>query len=580
MKKLKIFLLLSLLLCFGFVLSPEVHAQGDGPKVFEVDDILPATTQLRISFPSLVLNEFDAFDTNVVYSNFPIIEKREGMFFDFYINNVLIAQGDWQTTNFTYQGSYGTDKYIDIDTSNWDLTKRTITSIGPGSYITGSRPFPFYWEDLAPTPSGYTITFETNGGSTIPDIEEVTELPISLPIPTKENHTFLGWYYNSAFTQIANAGDIIESNVTLYAKWELNAYKAFEIGDVLPAGYIKISWDFTGKPIPEDPEDFVVSSSGDLFIEIFYGYSNIQIDINYEEFYADTSGYTIISLTEPCEITDVGGTSDYNIYIGDALVWEVVSPEYLGDYDDLYDGELLDIEENYILPQSKVGIKLLYNNTGGPKSGTITYTFGTYGQIILTAQEDNSSTQVTSAEITYNFTNPNWNIYMIDDSLANQSFGSTRGILFAGVLLDFTWATEEERTITDINVEGDLELDIIFTRILTEEELAYQEGYSNGYTTAREIFGWKDGDDWYNGIDAWNLGEKYARELYGYYDPTTGEWLSVSDYVARYGTGNGTGPLGPSDFYNNFDKYFIPAMIIVFGGAIVLTILKVFKGRE
>ena len=34
-----------------------------------------------------------------------------------------------------------------------------------------------YWEDLVPAPSGYTITFEENGGTTISDIEEATELP-------------------------------------------------------------------------------------------------------------------------------------------------------------------------------------------------------------------------------------------------------------------------------------------------------------------------------------------------------------------------------------------------------------------
>ena len=78
----------------------------------------------------------------------------------------------------------------------------------------------------------------------------------------------------------------------------------------------------------------------------------------------------------------------------------------------------------------------------------------------------------------------------------------------------------------------------------------YQEGYEDGYTS--------------------------AREYYGYYDSTTDEWLSVEEYLELYGTDKP----GPTDFYNNFDKYFIPAMIIVFGGAIVLTILKVFKGRE
>ena len=102
----------------------------------------------------------------------------------------------------------------------------------------------------------------------------------------------------------------------------------------------------------------------------------------------------------------------------------------------------------------------------------------------------------------------------------------------------------------------------ILWEVVTEEEFIYYEAYREGY------------------IDGYFIGYQHARERYGYYDSITDEWLTVDEYVARYGTGNGNGSPGASDFYNNFDKYFIPAMIIVFGGAIVLTILKVFKGRE
>lgn len=374
-----------------------------------------------------------------------------------------------------------------------------------------------------------------------------------------------------------------------------NGPKAFEEGDTLPAGYIKISWDFTGKPTLGSTEVFTVKSGDDVFndliIRIYFNWSSYkEIEIfnrgSVNNFNGDTPSYTIITLTEPVTITNVAGNfNDYNVYVGDALLWEVMPPEYSNGYDNLYDGERLEIEEGYILPASIIGINLVFNNTGGQKSGTVVFTFSEpnyeFGQIIFIAQEDNASAASAEIVVQANPAPRGWEIYVIDDSLAYQTFGSTRGFLSVGILLDFTYASIEERTITDITiVEGDLDIDIIFTRILTAEEIAYQEGYSNGYITAREIFGWKDGDNWYNGVDAWNLGEKYARELYGYYDSTTDEWLTVSEYVARYGTGNGTPPMGPNDFYNNFDKYFIPAMIIVFGGAIVLTILKVFKGRE
>lgn len=390
---------------------------------------------------------------------------------------------------------------------------------------------------------------------------------------------------------------------------ESNSPKSFEVGDVLPAGYVKISWDFTNILLPElgDGNSFMIMGIGNdsgIDIEItqyespYYGYyreMRIEYGTGYgdnieEEFILDTPSYTILSLVEPVTIEYIDDEDeDYYIFIHDGLKWEVVPPEYLIDYDDLYDGEILEIEEGTILPASIIGINLVFNNTGGSKSGTVVFTFSEpdyeYGQIILTAQEDDLGRRVTTAKIIYQ-QNPSprgWDIYTIDDTLADQSFGSTRGTLFAGILLDFSWLLPEARTITDITIEGDLEMDVIFTRILTEEELVYQEGYANGYTTARGIYGWKYGDDWYNGIDAWYLGEKYARELYGYYDSSTDEWLSVSEYLERYGTGNGTTPTDPTcptDFYTNFDKYFIPAMIIVFGGAIIITVLKVFKGRE
>jgi uncharacterized repeat protein (TIGR02543 family) len=65
----------------------------------------------------------------------------------------------------------------------------------------------------------YTITFNSNGGTTITDLTEQTTLPTPLPTPTKSGYTFVNWYYDSTFTQKATAGDTIESNVTLYAKW-------------------------------------------------------------------------------------------------------------------------------------------------------------------------------------------------------------------------------------------------------------------------------------------------------------------------------------------------------------------------
>jgi len=186
MKKLKIFLLLSILLCLGFTLTSEVHAQGGGPKAFEVNDVLPATTQLKISWVSFKSTYMENVFVSTS-SGFDLIYEWEDNNFCLNVNNQ-----DVYMNKTTYPGGN-----VIIDTSSWSEAKRTIAYVD--SLV-------FTWEDLN-VPTGYTITFNSNGGTNISDIEGVTELPTPLPIPTKEGYTFLGWYYNSAFTQIANAGD-------------------------------------------------------------------------------------------------------------------------------------------------------------------------------------------------------------------------------------------------------------------------------------------------------------------------------------------------------------------------------------
>lgn len=73
-----------------------------------------------------------------------------------------------------------------------------------------------------PEPAGYEVTFVTNGGTSVTNLEDVEELPTPLPIPTKANNIFVGWFYDSEFEEQAFSGDEIEDNVTLYAKWYSN----------------------------------------------------------------------------------------------------------------------------------------------------------------------------------------------------------------------------------------------------------------------------------------------------------------------------------------------------------------------
>lgn len=66
---------------------------------------------------------------------------------------------------------------------------------------------------------GYSITYHANDGIPTPqNLTNQTELP-TLPIVSKTNYNFVGWYYDSTFTQEAHAGDTLSANVDLYAKF-------------------------------------------------------------------------------------------------------------------------------------------------------------------------------------------------------------------------------------------------------------------------------------------------------------------------------------------------------------------------
>lgn len=66
----------------------------------------------------------------------------------------------------------------------------------------------------------YTVSFETDGGTSIPDQSvKKGETPSKPSDPTKEGYKFDGWYTSTSYTTEFNFDDPITSNVTVYAKW-------------------------------------------------------------------------------------------------------------------------------------------------------------------------------------------------------------------------------------------------------------------------------------------------------------------------------------------------------------------------
>ncbi len=113
-------------------------------------------------------------------------------------------------TGYTFGGWY----------ENADFSGVRVERIELGS--TGNKVFYAKWE-LVP----YTVTFESNGGSTIEEKEYTIEsATFNLPVPTKTGYTFGGWYTASDFSGASVESIAIGSmgNKQLYAKWELIEY--------------------------------------------------------------------------------------------------------------------------------------------------------------------------------------------------------------------------------------------------------------------------------------------------------------------------------------------------------------------
>ena len=65
----------------------------------------------------------------------------------------------------------------------------------------------------------YTVSFETNGGSTVDAVTVLKGNTTTAPITTRSGYEFIGWYTNALYTQKYNFATAINSNVKLYARW-------------------------------------------------------------------------------------------------------------------------------------------------------------------------------------------------------------------------------------------------------------------------------------------------------------------------------------------------------------------------
>lgn len=121
----------------------------------------------------------------------------------------------------------------DTPEMNVEITKGT----------TGDKSYKANW-----VKSTYTVTFDSQGGSQVEEQGAEHDGLVPEPsAPTKEGYTFKGWFKEDTFkNEWKFDADKVTSSITLYAKWEVNAYTAtFDVngGDTVTPETMKKNYE-------------------------------------------------------------------------------------------------------------------------------------------------------------------------------------------------------------------------------------------------------------------------------------------------------------------------------------------------
>lgn len=73
----------------------------------------------------------------------------------------------------------------------------------------------------------FTVDFDTQSGSSVESVIVYEGDLVEEPEPTKFEHTLVGWYLDEEYTQPFSFDTVIENDITLYTKWQINRYVVF-----------------------------------------------------------------------------------------------------------------------------------------------------------------------------------------------------------------------------------------------------------------------------------------------------------------------------------------------------------------
>ena len=149
----------------------------------------------------------DPVNLNIIYT--PMTDVHNATFVWTSDNpDVLSVSSDGRNVNYSYGGSTGT-AHITVSTEDGTIhAVKTIVVVEKDAV------------DWTPDKKTYyTVSFETFGGSALPDETVEAFNSAILPTPTKDGYVFDGWYFDNSFTGEPVTSLVPTADTILYAHW-------------------------------------------------------------------------------------------------------------------------------------------------------------------------------------------------------------------------------------------------------------------------------------------------------------------------------------------------------------------------
>jgi uncharacterized repeat protein (TIGR02543 family) len=188
----------------------------------------------------------------------------------------------------------------------------------------------------------FTVTFDTNGGTSIDPILTDIQSGFTLPNPPeKEMSIFAGWYVDEDLTMPFDENNLPTGNITLYAKWNVPQYQLTVYCDENQPDIFTVNYGDVFATIPENNRDFIFKGWYlDSTFTMPYTNEAINADITiYARWLDITLVNQLIDLLQSKDINDLT-LNDQSWLNGLNAIKEALSEEQLAYLDEVYEDKL------------------------------------------------------------------------------------------------------------------------------------------------------------------------------------------------------------------------------------------------